>query len=135
MRARRARGHALLDLHGRLLTKQHVDHCRLTICSVHCAMWLLLSRFWNGSRNAALLGPVPALAAFGKNGVIQICGRFAPTRRTPKSRVLDTVTQYIGSPAEPIVCWNGAQRPHEFVRPSPWFVAASSIAVPVPSAL
>ena len=38
--------------------------------------------FWNGSRNAALLGSAAFEALPGKNGVIQICGRFAPTRET-----------------------------------------------------
>src|SRR5215212_1572299 len=91
--------------------------------------------FWNGSRNAALLGSIAAPAWFGKNGVIQICGRLAPTSRTPKLRVLDTVIQYIGSAAAPSVCWNGAHRPHEFVRPRPAFDFDSSIGVPLPSDL
>src|SRR5438046_1423930 len=94
-------------------------------CSVHCAMWLLLSMFWNGNRNAAALGSSCCSARAGKNGVIHSCGRPTPVRRTPKSRLLDTVIQYIGSEFAPIVCWNGAQRPHEFVNPL-WRFAPSS---------
>src|SRR5512140_1254312 len=91
--------------------------------------------FWNGSRNAAALGSMPALARSGKNGDIQICGWRLPTSRTPKSRWLDTVTQYIVSPLVPIVCANGAHRAHEFVSPAVASAFTSSIGVPVPSAL
>src|SRR5262245_16416742 len=90
--------------------------------------------FWNGRRNDLVLGSCDCIARFGKNGVIQICGRCALTRRTPKSRVLDTVIQYIGSLFAPIVCANGAQRPHEFVRPMPEFAASSCTAGALPSA-
>src|SRR5262245_38436756 len=88
---------------------------------------------WNGSRNAATLGSVADEARPGKNGVIQICGRAMLNSRTPKLRLDDTVTQKIGSLLVPIDCWNGAHRPHEFVRPRPRFADASSIGVP-PSA-
>src|SRR5262249_39423969 len=71
--------------------------------------------FWNGSRNAASLGSIAAVARSGMNAAIQICGRFALTSRTPKSRLLLTVTHIIGSAFVPIVCANGAHRPHELV--------------------
>src|SRR5882724_10350300 len=80
---------------------------------------------WNGRRNEAELGSAAAAARSGKNGVIQICGLLTPTRRTPKSRLLDTVTQNIGSLFAPKVCANGAQRPHELVRPSAWLATVS----------
>src|SRR5688572_22358039 len=91
--------------------------------------------FWNGSRKAATLGSLAFAAFWGKNGVIQICGRAVPNSRTPKSRRDDTVTHRIGSLLTPIDCWNGAQRPHALVSPSPTFALASSIAGAEPSAL
>ena len=79
--------------------------------------------------------------------VIQICGRPGgwlgvaagggisdACSRTPKSRLLDTVTQNIGSLFAPRVCANGAHRAHEFVSATPALAAASSIGWELPSA-
>src|SRR5690348_4829908 len=91
--------------------------------------------FWNGSQNAGELGSIAAVARSGKNGVIHSCGRPTPNRRTPKSRFDDTVIQNSGSWPGPVVCANGAQRPHELVRPRPWLAVASWIGGAEPSAL
>src|SRR5580698_5228536 len=98
------------------------------IACVHWAMWLFVTMFWNGNQIASELGSLLAEARSGKNAVIQICGRSTPTRRTPKLRLLDVVTQNIFSLLAPNVCANGAHRPHELVSPVPWFAIVSGIA-------
>ena len=45
------------------------------IACVHCAMWLLVMRSWNGNQKATDDASVFAVAAAGSNAAIQICGR------------------------------------------------------------